>query len=131
MEAEPLLSERILFVDDEEALVEMGRGMLESLGYRVITAEHPTEAWNIFRGDPSRFDLVITDQTMPDMTGLALAQKMLRKRKELPVILCTGYSETVSAEKAQKAGITAFVMKPLARRELAETVRRVLDARTL
>jgi len=85
------------------------------------------DAWNLFRADPSTFDLVITDQTMPDMTGLTLAQKVLKVRNEAPVILCTGCSENVSAEKAQEAGTKAFVMKPLLKKELAETVRRVLD----
>ncbi len=124
----PTGTERILFIDDEESLVEMARGMLEGLGYRVTVAKHGSEAWNLFLEDPFRFDLVITDQTMPDITGVTLAQKMLRKRKGLPVILCTGYSEMVFAEKAQEIGIRAFAMKPLMRKELAETVRRVLDS---
>ena len=120
-------TERILFVDDEELLVEMARVMLESLGYQVTVAQHPKDAWSLFIENPSQFDLIITDQTMPDMTGLTLARKMLKVRNKLPIILCTGYSETVSAEAAQKAGISAFVMKPVVRKELAETVRRVLD----
>jgi PAS domain S-box-containing protein len=119
--------ERILFVDDEELIVEMGKQMLQSLGYHVTVAQHPNDALNLFNKEPNRFDLIITDQTMPDMTGLDLAQKMLEKRKELPIILCTGHSETASPEKAQEVGIRAFVMKPVARKELAETVRRVLD----
>jgi PAS domain S-box-containing protein len=125
----PTGSERILFVDDEEILVDMARGMLESLGYDVTVATNGTDAWNLFLKDPSRFDLVITDQTMPDVTGLVLAQKMLRVRN-MPIILSTGYSETVSAEKANEAGIRAFVMKPMMKKELAETIRRVLDVRT-
>jgi CheY-like chemotaxis protein len=125
----PTGTERILFVDDEELLVEMAQNMLESLGYAVTVAQHPTEAWNLFLEDPSRFDLIITDQTMPDITGLTLAQNMLRVREEMPVILCTGYSEMVSADKAKEAGIRAFVMKPVMKKELAETVRRVLDGR--
>jgi PAS domain S-box-containing protein len=123
----PIGTERILFIDDEELLVEMARGMLEGLGYQVTVAANGTEAWNLFSEDPSRFDVIITDQTMPDLTGLVLAQKMLKVRKDTPIILCTGYSETVSAEKAQEVGICAFVMKPVVRKELAETVRKVLD----
>ncbi len=123
----PTGTERILFVDDEELLLEMGRSMLESLGYRVTVAQHPTNAWNLFLEDPLRFDLVITDQTMPDVTGLSLAQKMLAVRKEMPIILCSGYSEMVSTEKAKDVGISAFVMKPVMRNELAETLRRVMD----
>ncbi len=121
--------ERILFVDDEEALLEMVRDMLESLGYHVTVAKHPTDAWNLFLEDPSRFDLVMTDQVMPDATGVMLAQEMLRVREEMPIILWTGYSETVSADEAKEAGIREFVMKPIAKKELAETVRRVLDGR--
>jgi PAS domain S-box-containing protein len=122
-------TEQILFVDDEEMLVEMGRVILESLGYYVTVAANGTEALNLFLEDPSRFDLVITDQTMPDVTGVDLAQKMLGVRKEMPVILCTGYSEMVSTEKVKKVGIREFVMKPMVKKELAETIRRVLDGR--
>jgi len=125
----PTGTERILFVDDEEMLVEMARGMLESLGYHVTVAANGSEAWNLFLEDPSRFDLVITDQTMPDVTGVTLAQKMLRVRKEMPIILCTGYSEMVSAKKAKDVGVGEFVVKPMVRKELAETIRRVLDGR--
>ncbi len=122
-------SERILFVDDEEMLLEMARGMLEGLGYQVTVAQNGAEAWNIFRENPSRFDLVITDQTMPGLTGVALSRKILKTSKRMPIILCTGYSEVVSADKARKAGISAFVMKPVVRKELAEVVRRTLDER--
>ncbi len=125
----PTGTERILFVDDEEMLVEMARSLLESLWYHVTVAKHPTDAWNLFLEDPSRFDLVITDQTMPDTTGITLAQKILRVRKKLPIILCTGYSEMVSADKAKEVGICEFVMKPMVKKELAETIRRVLDDR--
>jgi len=125
----PTGTERILFVDDEEMLVQMARGMLESLGYQVTVTTFGTDAWNLFLEDPWRFDLVITDQTMPDVTGVTLAQKMLRVRKELPIILCTGHSDLVSAEEAKDLGILEFVMKPMVRKELAETVRRVLDHR--
>jgi PAS domain S-box-containing protein len=125
----PTGTERILFVDDEELLVEMARHMLESLGYHVTVATNGRKAWKLFLEDPSQFDLIITDQTMPDTTGLILAQKMLRVRKEMPIILCTGYSEMVSADKAKEAGISEFVMKPVVRKELAETIRRVLDGR--
>ena len=125
----PTGTERILFVDDEEMLVEMARSMLQSLGYQVTIAQHGSEAWNLFLEDPSRFDLVITDQTMPDVTGVTLAQKMLRVRKEMPIILCTGYSERVSAEKARDVGICAFVMKPMMKKEVAEAIRRALDGK--
>jgi len=125
----PTGTERILFVDDEEMLVEMARDMLDGLGYHVTVAKHPTDAWNLFLENPSQFDLVITDQTMPDVTGVTLAQKMLRVRGEMPIILWTGYSEMISADKAKEVGICEFVMKPMVKKELAETVRRVLDGR--
>jgi len=126
----PTGMERILFVDDEELLVEMARDTLEYLGYHVTATPSVAEAWNLFLEDPYRFDLVITDQTMPDLTGISLAQKMLKVRKTIPIILCTGHSETVSAEKAREVGVRAFVMKPTTKKELAETIRRVLGART-
>ncbi|HME44546.1 MAG TPA: ATP-binding protein [Syntrophorhabdales bacterium] len=123
----PAGTEWILFVDDEELLVEVAQGILESLGYRVTVAKHGSQAWNLFLEDPFRFDLVITDQTMPDVTGLSLARRMLSLRKDTPIIICTGYNETISADTAKEAGIRAFVMKPILRKELAETIRRVLD----
>jgi len=126
----PTGTERILFVDDEELIVETARSVLTGLGYRVTTAQHGSEAWNLFVEDPFRFDLVITDQTMPSVTGVTLAQKMLEVRKDIPIILCTGHSDSVSPEKAQDIGIRAFVMKPATRKELAEIIRRVLDTQT-
>ncbi len=123
----PTGTERILFVDDEELIVEMGKGMLESLGYRVTATRHPADALNLFREDPSQFDLVIIDQTMPDMTGLTLAGEILKLREKMPTILCTGHSATASPKKARELGIAAFAMKPLLKQELAETVRQVLD----
>ena len=82
--------------------------MLERLGYEVTAVTSSMEAWRIFLEDPLRFDLVITDQTMPGMTGTMLAEKILRVRKDMPIILCTGHSDTVSPEKAQALGIRAF-----------------------
>jgi len=125
----PKGTEHILLADDEEPLVQMGKAMLETLGYDVTVARDGREAWNLFTRDPSQFDAVITDQTMPDMTGVVLAQKVLAVRKDMPIILCTGYSEAVSAEKAKEVGIAAFVMKPVVKKELAETIRKVLDSR--
>jgi CheY-like chemotaxis protein len=122
----PLGHERILFVDDEEALVEMGEELLAELGYEVTCCTNSREALALFRLDPSRFDLVVTDQTMPDMTGIQLAAELLAIRP-LPVILCTGFSHIANEESAKTAGIKGFVMKPLTKRELAKTVRKVLD----
>jgi signal transduction histidine kinase len=127
----PRGSERILFVDDEEMLVEMGKRMLEGLGYTVTAAMSSSEALELFQRDPARFDLVVTDQTMPEMTGLELSQQLLSVRDDIPVILSTGFSHLVDADTAEAAGIRAFVMKPLTRSELARTIRSVLDGKTL
>jgi len=101
--------------------------MLQGLGYQVSVAANGTDAWDLFREDPSQYDLVITDQTMPEVTGINLAQKILGVRRDMPIILCTGYSEIISPEQAQEIGIRAFIMKPVAKKEMAETIRRVLD----
>ena len=123
----PTGSERILFVDDEEALVEMGEDILAELGYEVTSRMNGREALALFKLDPSRFDLVITDQTMPEMTGVELAKEILACKPGMPIIICTGFSYVVDADKAKTAGIKAFAMKPLTKREIAKTVREVLD----
>ncbi len=120
--------ERVLLVDDEEALASTLRATLERLGYEVTAFTKGIEAWRVFLADPSRFDVAITDQTMPGMTGTMLAEKILRLRKDMPIILCTGHSDAVAPETARTLGIRAFVMKPVARSNLARTIRRVLDA---
>jgi PAS domain S-box-containing protein len=125
--AMPHGNERILVVDDEPEVLLMMTRILKGLGYIVATAENGTTAWEIFSREPQNFDLILTDQTMPGMTGIQLAKRMLRKRKGLPIILITGYSEAVSADKAKEIGIKAFVMKPIARGEVAKTIRKVLD----
>lgn len=121
--------EKVLVVDDEPGVVEMTAATLKRLGYSVSTAKSGSDAWKRFGRDPSRFDIVITDHVMPQITGMTLAEKMLEVRRDLPIILCTGYSEMVSEEKAKAIGISDFLMKPLVRQELADRVRRVLDAR--
>ena len=123
----PIGTERILFVDDVEALAELGERMIEHLQYKVTASTSSIEALDLFREDPGRFDLVITDMTMPHMTGADLSLELLRIRPGIPIILCTGYSEMISEEKAVKMGIRAFVNKPFSMRDLAETIRKVLD----
>jgi PAS domain S-box-containing protein len=123
----PTGSERILFVDDEEALVEMGEDILAELGYDVTSRMSSRDALALFMADPSRFDIVITDQTMPELTGVELAREILAIRTDMPVIMCTGFSYAVDADKAKAAGIRAFAMKPLTKREIAKTIREVLD----
>jgi CheY-like chemotaxis protein len=119
--------ERVLFVDDEQALVELGEKMLEHLGYEVTVRTSSIEALELFRNQPDRFDLIITDFTMPNMTGDKLAQEVMRLRPGLPVILCTGFSERISEMKAKALGIQEFVMKPFDLNDLARTIRRALD----
>ena len=126
----PKGTERILFVDDEELLVEWGQAVLERLGYAVTALTDSTEALKLFSVDPSRFDLVITDQTMPKLTGLNLARKILTIRNNIPIILCTGHSDSTSPEKAKEAGIKEFLIKPLGKQQLAAVVRRVLDTKS-
>jgi PAS domain S-box-containing protein len=123
----PTGSERILFVDDEEALVEMGEDILAELGYDVTSRTSSTEALALLEEDPNGFDLVITDQTIPDMTGMELAREVLLLRPDMPMIMCTGFSHIVDANRAKAAGIRAFAMKPLTKREIARTIRQVLD----
>ncbi|HQI80908.1 MAG TPA: PAS domain S-box protein [Deltaproteobacteria bacterium] len=122
-------TEEILFVDDEPVLAELMEKMLGNLGYRVVTRTGSVEALELFRGDPSRFDLVITDMTMPVMTGDKLAVKLMEIRPDIPVILCSGFSESISEEDARRLGIRQFVMKPLESRNLAAVIRKVLDSR--
>lgn len=123
----PTGSQRILFVDDEQVLVRVGEQMLGRLGYEVVARTSSIEALEVFRAQPDKFDLIITDQTMPNMTGEQLARKVMGIRSDIPVILCTGYSRMVSENRVKSMGIRAFVMKPVVMRELAETTRRVLD----
>jgi CheY-like chemotaxis protein len=120
-------NERILFVDDEEPLVQLGREMLTKLGYEVVGRVSSLEAREVFRSQPDRFDLVITDMTMPNMTGVELAMELMHIRPNIPIILCTGFSETISSEKAKRLGIRQFIMKPLLKHQLAVAIRRALD----
>jgi len=120
-------NERILFVDDEVGIIKMAEHMLLSLGFRPVVTSQSTKALEMFNRDPSRFDMVITDQVMPEMTGAELAKQLLAIKSDLPIILCTGFSETFSASEAKACGIREFIMKPIGRQELAEAVRRALS----
>ncbi len=123
----PTGTERVLLVDDEKSLTKVGKGILGRLGYRVETSNDSRQALEEFRSRPDDFDLVITDQTMPGMTGMDLAGEIMRIKPGTPVILCTGYSATTTPEMARAAGIKAFVMKPFDSRQLATIVRKTLD----
>jgi PAS domain S-box-containing protein len=124
----PMGHESILFVDDEQPLVEIGKQMLQRLGYTVATRTSSVEALELFKANPDRFDLIITDIVMPNMTGEKLAEKMMDIRSDIPVILCTGYSEKITRKHASDMGIQSFLMKPLVMRDLATTVRQALAA---
>ena len=120
-------SEHILFLDDEEVLAGMGKVMLERLGYTATAHTSSIEALADFIHDPQRYDLVITDQTMPAMTGIDLARRMRQIRPDLPVILCTGFSNLVNEETARSIGIQAFALKPLTKNVIGRLVRDVLE----
>ncbi len=119
---------RILFVDDEEIQVRTMTSLLERLGYKVVGKTDPRRALWEFRRRPEAFDLVITDQNMPCLSGENLAAEILRLRPDMPVILCTGYSEQVNEETAKAKGIREFIMKPFSLQGIAGTIRLALDA---
>lgn len=124
----PTGKERILFVDDEESLANIGQNMLERLGYLVKARTSSIEALAAFQHNPDAYDLVMTDMTMPNLTGEGLAKELLRIRPNIPIIICTGFSHQMDQEKALGMGIRAFVMKPFVLKEVAGTIRNVLDA---
>ncbi len=125
---EPSLgTEAILFIDDEKSIVDMTGQVLERLGYKVETRLNPAEALELFQSSPERFDIVITDMTMPQMTGVKLSDKLKEIRPDIPVILCTGHRSLISEEKAKEMGIDGYVMKPIMMRKLGKTIREVLD----
>jgi len=123
----PTGMERILFVDDEKAAVDVVQVMLKRLGYDVTARNSSIEALETFRNHPDGYDLIITDMTMPNMTGKDLAGKLLSIRPDLPIILCTGFSEQIDQRRAEEMGIRAFVMKPIVMRQIAGTIREVLE----
>ena len=123
----PRGKERILFVDDEEILAKMSKEMLERLGYTVTVHISSTKALDAFRDDPAQFDLVITDQTMPGLTGTELALRMLEIRPDVPIILCTGFSQLIDEDSAKAMGIKEFVLKPFTLSSIGQLMRKLLD----
>ena len=123
----PTGAERILFVDDEAPIAKMGARNLAGLGYSVTSRTSSLEALELFRAKPNKIDLVITDMTMPNMTGDKLAVELLKIRPDIPIILCTGYSKKISDETASEIGIKAIAYKPIVKADLAKMVRKVLD----
>ncbi|MGD9158397.1 MAG: PAS domain S-box protein [Desulfobacteraceae bacterium] len=124
----PKGNERILFVDDEKPVVDVNRKILERLGYSVTTETDSIAALEIFRKDPGAFDLVISDMTMPKMTGIELFNELKRSRPDMPVIICTGFSDKIDDKTAPKMGIDGFVNKPITGSEIAQIIRNVLDS---
>lgn len=124
-------SEKILVVDDEEPIVRLEKIVLERLGYQVTTCSNSLNALNTFKADPDAYDLLITDMTMPGMTGDQLAKEIICIRPGIPVIICTGFSEQINREKADEIGIKGFLMKPVVNSEMAQMVRNVLDGATV
>ncbi|MHB8791329.1 MAG: hybrid sensor histidine kinase/response regulator [Desulfobulbaceae bacterium] len=120
-------TERILIVDDEEMVLNVEQELLTSVGYQVTVATTPGEALTRFREHPDAFDLVVTDMTMPGMTGMELARKIMAIRPEIPVILCTGFSDLTNEEAAKLQGIREYVTKPLVAQTFSRTVRNILD----
>jgi len=118
----------VLIVDDEPDIVEIGRKMLESLGYQVASRTSSLEALELIRDQPQRFDLVITDMTMPKMTGDKLAAEILSIRQDIPIILCTGFADPIAEEKAKVLGIKGILMKPILRVDLARAVSKAMNA---
>jgi len=120
-------SETILFVDDEEFLVDLNQERLERLGYNAISTTKPVEALEWFNADPDQFDVVITDMTMPRMTGDKLTAEVLKIRPHMPVIVCSGYSERMSVKRAEALGVRKYIEKPIDLRNLASAIREVLE----
>lgn len=126
----PSGSENVLLVDDEPAINSVNRKILEKLGYSVEFLSDPLLALNLFSSRPDAFDLVITDMTMPQMTGMELTHEIKSIQPEMPVIICTGYSELIDEAKAEELGYEGYLKKPVSKRKLAEMIRTVLDAPT-
>jgi len=126
-ETMPRGAESILFVDDEPSIAKLGRLILERLGYSVTGKTSSLDALALFKAHPDQFDLVITDMTMPELTGDRLTIELLKIRRDIPVILLTGYSKKISDETALEMGIRAFGYKPIVQADLAKIVRKVLD----
>jgi CheY-like chemotaxis protein len=122
-------SECVLLVDDETQIVKLEQQALQRLGYQVTSRTSSLEALETFRKQPEKFDLVITDMTMPNMTGMELAPELMRIRPDIPIILCSGFSEMITEEKVKAMGIREYVLKPIAMSVLANKIRKVLDTK--
>lgn len=119
-------SERIIFVDDEESLVKLGNILLRNMGYEVAAFSKSQEAFQAFKEAPDNYDLIITDMTMPGMTGAELARNVKQIRPDIPIILCTGFTENLDEEIVREMGICAYLTKPVLQKDLADTIRKAL-----
>ncbi len=126
-ESLPTGTERILVVDDEISLVEVTKVRIEGLGYTATAMTSSQQALELVLADPGAFDLVITDQAMPEMTGEEMARRILQVRPDMPIVLCTGYSGSFDSDASREMGIKAYILKPVSKLELATTIRQVLD----
>ncbi len=124
-------NERILFVDDEKSIADMASQMLERLGYTVTAKTSSTEMLETFRNNPDNFDLIISDMCMPNLAGDKLAKEIVQIRPNIPIILCTGYSEKIDDKKAKSIGFKALVLKPIVKSVFAKTIRKVLDTKQI
>jgi len=123
----PTGTERLLLVDDEKSVIRLEKQILGRLGYNVVAQSSSIKALEIFKSNPNKYDLVITDMTMPGMTGDKLAKEILSIKLDMPVIICTGFSERINKEQAEAIGVNGFLMKPVVSSEMAQMVRNVLD----
>ncbi|MCK5684607.1 response regulator, partial [bacterium] len=119
--------EQILLVDDEKEILTMEKEMLERLGYQVTICSNSVEALKVFRGRLDNFDLVITDMAMPNMSGDRLSVELVKIRPDIPILLCTGFSDTMSEQKAASIGIKGFLLKPIIMKDIALKIREVLE----
>lgn len=120
-------NEFILFVDDEDLIVEIGKATLEQLGYQVFATTFPQDALDEFKAHPDDFKLVITDMTMPQITGEELAKEINRIRPDIPIIMCTGYNDNIDEDKAMEHGILKYIMKPFTITKITDAIREILD----
>jgi len=116
----------VMVVDDEQSLIVLGREILESLGYKVLGYTDSLEALKMFRENPEKYDLILTDMTMPKMTGMKLAKEILSIRSDIPIILTTGYAEEINEDTVKEAGIKELLLKPFSADKLSQAVNRVL-----
>ena len=120
-------NERILLVDDDESVVTLEEQVLERMGYKVTSRLHSIEALETFKASPQVFDMVVTDMSMPKMTGIQLSKALLSIRPDIPIIICTGFSEHLTEENLDSYGLKGMLMKPIVGRKMAQMVRKVLD----